>query len=127
MAFLVLGLASRRPVQIDDGAIATSFPDFVALTNRLGGDIADADDPPARRAGRFVWRSTGRRPRVRAPWRGRSPSASVGLSDTGALYRATAFLVLQAQGDPVNPERRRRPPAGLGAICLPTRSCTPAQ
>ena len=42
MAFLVLGLASRRPVQIDDGApIATSFPDFVALTNRLGGDIAE--------------------------------------------------------------------------------------
>ncbi len=42
MAFLVLGLASRRPVQIDDGApIATSFPDFVALINRLGGDIAE--------------------------------------------------------------------------------------
>ncbi len=43
MAFLVLGLSSRRPVQIDDGApIATSFPDFVALINRLGGDIAES-------------------------------------------------------------------------------------
>ncbi len=35
MAFLVLGLASRAPVRIDDGApIATSFPDFVASDQR---------------------------------------------------------------------------------------------
>ena len=40
MAFLVLGLASQRPVRIDDGApIATSFPDFITLMNRLGGGI----------------------------------------------------------------------------------------
>ncbi len=43
MAFLVLGLAARQPVRIDDGApIATSFPDFVRLINRLGGAIAAA-------------------------------------------------------------------------------------
>lgn len=37
MAFLVLGLACREPVRIDDAApIATSFPDFVALMTRLG-------------------------------------------------------------------------------------------
>jgi 3-phosphoshikimate 1-carboxyvinyltransferase len=43
MAFLVLGLAAERPVRIDDGAtIATSFPDFVALVNGLGGAIAEA-------------------------------------------------------------------------------------
>jgi len=43
MAFLVLGLAADRPVRIDDGApIATSFPDFVALINRLGGAVATA-------------------------------------------------------------------------------------
>jgi 3-phosphoshikimate 1-carboxyvinyltransferase len=42
MAFLVLGMAARQPVQIDDGdAIDTSFPGFVALMNRLGADIAD--------------------------------------------------------------------------------------
>ena len=41
MAFLVLGLNSRLPVRIDDGApIATSFPDFVRLINDLGGAIA---------------------------------------------------------------------------------------
>jgi 3-phosphoshikimate 1-carboxyvinyltransferase len=41
MAFLVLGLAARQPVRVDDGApIATSFPDFVSLINRLGGAVA---------------------------------------------------------------------------------------
>jgi 3-phosphoshikimate 1-carboxyvinyltransferase len=43
MAFLVLGLATRDPVRIDDGApIATSFPGFTALINGLGGAIAEA-------------------------------------------------------------------------------------
>jgi 3-phosphoshikimate 1-carboxyvinyltransferase len=37
MAFLVLGLAARMPVQIDDGtAISTSFPTFAGLMNSLG-------------------------------------------------------------------------------------------
>ena len=37
MAFLVLGQATRQPVRVDDkAAIATSFPDFVPLMNRLG-------------------------------------------------------------------------------------------
>lgn len=41
MAFLVLGLATDRPVAIDDaGPIATSFPGFAALINGLGGAIA---------------------------------------------------------------------------------------
>jgi 3-phosphoshikimate 1-carboxyvinyltransferase len=43
MSFLMLGMAAEKPVTIDDGAtIATSFPDFVALVNRLGGSIAEA-------------------------------------------------------------------------------------
>jgi 3-phosphoshikimate 1-carboxyvinyltransferase len=42
MSFLVLGMGAERPVRIDDGAtIATSFPDFVALMNGLGGAIAE--------------------------------------------------------------------------------------
>lgn len=42
MAFLVLGMAAREPVALDDGAmIATSFPDFAALMNGLGGAIVD--------------------------------------------------------------------------------------
>ncbi len=40
MSFLVLGLASRQPMRIDDGrAIATSFPGFVELMNGLGAKI----------------------------------------------------------------------------------------
>jgi 3-phosphoshikimate 1-carboxyvinyltransferase len=43
MAFLVLGMAARQPVRVDDGdTIATSFPDFVAAMNRLGAAIAPA-------------------------------------------------------------------------------------
>jgi 3-phosphoshikimate 1-carboxyvinyltransferase len=41
MSALVMGLASERPVTIDDGAfIATSFPGFVDMMRRLGGDLA---------------------------------------------------------------------------------------
>ncbi len=40
MALLVLGLAARQPVTIDDATpIDTSFPGFAALLNRLGADI----------------------------------------------------------------------------------------
>ena len=40
MAFLVLGMACRDSMTIDDGApIATSFPGFVELMNGLGGAI----------------------------------------------------------------------------------------
>jgi 3-phosphoshikimate 1-carboxyvinyltransferase len=43
MAFLVLGMAARRPVLIDDGdTIATSFPGFVKAMNGLGAAIAPA-------------------------------------------------------------------------------------
>lgn len=40
MAFLVMGLASDQPVQVDDTAfIATSFPDFVPMMRRLGAKL----------------------------------------------------------------------------------------
>lgn len=41
MSFLVLGLATQKPVSIDDAAsIGTSFPGFVDLMNGLGTDIS---------------------------------------------------------------------------------------
>src|SRR3984893_3270047 len=41
MAAMVLGLASDKPVQIDDGTfIATSFPGFVELMRGLGSDLS---------------------------------------------------------------------------------------
>jgi 3-phosphoshikimate 1-carboxyvinyltransferase len=42
MAFLVMGLASRDPVTVDDGAmIQTSFPTFIPLMRELGATIDD--------------------------------------------------------------------------------------
>ena len=44
MSFLVLGLASKDPVEIDDASmIATSFPDFVAMMQRLGAHLSGDD------------------------------------------------------------------------------------
>lgn len=41
MAFLVMGLASDKPVRVDDAAIiATSFPGFSALMRALGADLS---------------------------------------------------------------------------------------
>jgi 3-phosphoshikimate 1-carboxyvinyltransferase len=43
MSFLVLGMASKEPVTVDDAdMIATSFPGFVECMRSLGGDIAAA-------------------------------------------------------------------------------------
>jgi 3-phosphoshikimate 1-carboxyvinyltransferase len=42
MAFLVMGLASRDPMTVDDGAmIQTSFPTFIPLMRELGATIHD--------------------------------------------------------------------------------------
>lgn len=41
MSFLVMGMASKLPVHIDDGSsINTSFPGFAELMNSIGGQIA---------------------------------------------------------------------------------------
>ena len=41
MSFLVMGLASRNRVRVDDGSmIATSFPNFQTLMSALGAAIA---------------------------------------------------------------------------------------
>ena len=43
MAFLVLGLAAREPVTVDDASmIATSFPEFKGLMEQLGAKFEDA-------------------------------------------------------------------------------------
>ncbi|KAA0968460.1 3-phosphoshikimate 1-carboxyvinyltransferase [Aureimonas fodinaquatilis] len=43
MSFLILGLASEKPVAVDDDRmIATSFPEFSGLVERLGGHIEPA-------------------------------------------------------------------------------------
>jgi 3-phosphoshikimate 1-carboxyvinyltransferase len=40
MSALVMGLASDRPVKVDDATfIATSFPGFADMMRQLGGDL----------------------------------------------------------------------------------------
>jgi 3-phosphoshikimate 1-carboxyvinyltransferase len=42
MSFLVMGMASERPVGVDDtGMIATSFPSFLDLFSGLGASFAE--------------------------------------------------------------------------------------
>ncbi len=44
MAFLVMGLASEQPVKVDDTAmIATSFPEFRTLMERLGARFGEGE------------------------------------------------------------------------------------
>ncbi|MEZ5839710.1 MAG: 3-phosphoshikimate 1-carboxyvinyltransferase [Hyphomicrobiales bacterium] len=45
MSFLVMGLASEKPVSVDDTAmIATSFPDFAGLMTGLGASFGQTED-----------------------------------------------------------------------------------
>jgi 3-phosphoshikimate 1-carboxyvinyltransferase len=40
MSFLIMGMATEKPMQVDDrDTIATSFPSFIAMMNGLGADI----------------------------------------------------------------------------------------
>ena len=41
MSALVMGLASEKPVQVDDTAfIATSFPDFIEMMRAMGAELS---------------------------------------------------------------------------------------
>lgn len=45
MSFMVMGMASEKPVVIDDvSSVATSFPDFISLMNKAGANIYDYRD-----------------------------------------------------------------------------------
>ena len=90
MAAIVLGLASEKPVQIDDGTfIATSFPGFVELMRVTGRGIVmiiAIDGPAASGKGTIA----------------RQIAAVYGLQhlDTGLLYRAVAKAMLDAGYQP---------------------------
>ncbi len=103
MSALVMGLATRTPVAVDDAAfIETSFPGFAALMRGLGADIAviiAIDGPAAAGKGTLA----------------RRLAAALGLPylDTGLLYRAVGRRVLDAGADPADPAAAQA--AGRGA------------
>ena len=95
MSFLVLGLAARSPVSVDEpGMIATSFPGFTSLMATLGAHIDPlwtvgfvvAIDGPGR-LGQGVRRGAARR------------GAWAPVLDTGLLYRAVGAAVERSGGD----------------------------
>jgi 3-phosphoshikimate 1-carboxyvinyltransferase len=48
MSHLIMGLASEQPIAVDEpGMIATSFPGFVQLMQRLGADLAESQPAAA--------------------------------------------------------------------------------
>jgi len=104
MSFLVLGLASQKPVIVDDiTAISTSFPHFVNLMNGIGASIT-------------VERRRFRRPAFNQPFviaidgpaasgkgtLARRLSERLGLPylDTGMLYRAVGMKLVFSDLDP---------------------------
>lgn len=98
MAFLVMGLASEKPVTVDDSRmIATSFPEFITLMTGIGATIREPeathrplviaiDGPAASGKGTLA----------------RRLADHYGLSylDTGSLYRAVAMKVVYDDKEP---------------------------
>ena len=104
MSFLVMGMASRQPVTVDDAtAIATSFPDFVQLFNTLGADIIPLGE---------YQQQSANHPRhviaIDGPAAGGKGTLARRLAeyfdleylDTGSLYRAVGMKVVYAGADP---------------------------
>jgi len=100
MAFLVMGMASKEPVTVDDAtAIQTSFPNFTELMNGLGGRIAAfgpsasphpiviaIDGPAASGKGTLARRV--------------AEYFNIDYLDTGSLYRAVGMKMVYGGQDP---------------------------
>ena len=99
MSFLILGMASMRPITIDDGrAIVTSFPDFIPLMQSLGARISPlfakgdkplviaVDGPAASGKGTLARRL--------------ADHFGLPYLDTGSLYRAAAMRLVYAGKEP---------------------------
>lgn len=111
MSFLVLGMVSKEAVRVDDGsAIATSFPEFISIMNRLGANITPLAPARAAKSG-AVAATVSRAPMVIAI---DGPAASgkgtlarrlaehfdLSYLDTGSLYRAVGLRLVYADKDP---------------------------
>lgn len=95
MSFLIMGLATRKPILVDDAsAIATSFPDFSKQMHMLGAQIKQdrrteprkpmviaIDGPAASGKGTLARRI--------------AEKFSLTYLDTGSLYRAVAYQLIK--------------------------------
>jgi len=93
MSFLVLGMASSEPVSVDDAAhIATSFPGFAEMNNRLGGRM---ESPVSAEAARPLVIAIDGPAASGKGTLARRLADHLGLAylDTGSLYRAVGMKV----------------------------------
>ena len=111
MSFLVMGMASQQPVTIDDDrAIATSFPAFIALMNRMGADMRVlAQEAGAKPSSGAAHRKAPRRViAIDGPAASGKGTLARRLADyygyayldTGSLYRAVGMKVVYSGNDP---------------------------
>lgn len=97
MSFLILGMASKEPVKVDDArAIGTSFPNFTAIMNRLGAHIAPADESHITHFKPLLIAIDGPAASGKGTLARRiSTYCGYPYLDTGSLYRAVGMKMLQ--------------------------------
>ncbi len=104
MSFLVMGMASKQPVHIDDGSsINTSFPGFAELMNSLGAGITVATAPkpvlqkmPALTIAIDGPASSGKGTLARRL----AENFGYLYLDTGSIYRAVGLKLIYSGKDP---------------------------
>lgn len=111
MSFLVMGMVSENPVQVDDvNCILTSFPNFLELMQSLGAtmDVPQTQGAPRRRASDRIRQFPAMVVAIDGPAAsgketlGRRLAEYCGYDylDTGKLYRAVGLRVLEADKQP---------------------------
>ena len=105
MSFLILGLVSERSITVDDiRAIATSFPDFIALMRGLGATLHEAIPAKTTHTARRLLIAVDGPAASGKGTLARRLADHFGLPylDTGSLYRAVGMRVLYADKDPTD-------------------------
>ena len=102
MAFLVMGMASKETITVDDAtAIATSFPNFVELSNNLGARIASPRLAPSSTPASLVVAIDGPAASGKGTLARRlAEHLNLEYLDTGSLYRAVGMKIIYAGKDP---------------------------
>lgn len=102
MSFLVMGMASKQPVKVDDmEAIKTSFPNFVELMNSLGARISASETISASPHRAFVIAIDGPAASGKGTLARRlAEYFKLDYLDTGSLYRAVGLKLVYADKDP---------------------------
>ena len=111
MSFLIMGMASRQPVHVDDGtAINTSFPGFAELMNNIGSKIAiDSPHVSVHKAPHPLTiaidgpASSGKGTLARRL----SEYLDFPYLDTGSIYRAVGLKLIYSDQDPHDEDAAR--------------------